>query len=210
MNQTGRAEAVRTRASTTSLGGTQLLSKRPEMHLPDHWPADYSHKGMEVWDLDRERRYVDMSYSGIGSCVLGYADDDVNAAVKAAVDAGSMNTLNCPEKLSSAELLCELHPWADIVHYAAGGRGPVGRGAHRGTHTGRDRVAFCGYHGWHDWYLAANLGEGNSLDGHLLPGLTPAGVCPAGSRAPRSPSTSTRSRNWKRRWAIGGASSPRS
>jgi glutamate-1-semialdehyde 2,1-aminomutase len=44
------------------------------------------------------------------------------------------------------------------------------------THSGRDRVAFCGYHGWHDWYLAANLAEDHALDGHLLPGLEPAGV----------------------------------
>ena len=44
------------------------------------------------------------------------------------------------------------------------------------AHTGRDRVAFCGYHGWHDWYLAANLGETDSLDGHLLQGLDPTGV----------------------------------
>ena len=49
------------------------------------------------------------------------------------------------------------------------------------AHTGRDRIAFCGYHGWSDWYLAANLGEEDTLDGHLLPGLDPAGV-PRSSR----------------------------
>jgi glutamate-1-semialdehyde 2,1-aminomutase len=42
--------------------------------------------------------------------------------------------------------------------------------------TGRDMVAFCGYHGWHDWYLSANLGETTALDGHLLPGLETKGV----------------------------------
>ena len=42
--------------------------------------------------------------------------------------------------------------------------------------TGRSVVAFCGYHGWHDWYLAANLAEQDALDGHLLPGLSPLGV----------------------------------
>jgi glutamate-1-semialdehyde 2,1-aminomutase len=42
--------------------------------------------------------------------------------------------------------------------------------------AGKDKVAFCGYHGWHDWYLAANLAEDANLDGHLLPGLEPRGV----------------------------------
>jgi glutamate-1-semialdehyde 2,1-aminomutase len=42
--------------------------------------------------------------------------------------------------------------------------------------TGRDKVAFCGYHGWHDWYLAANLTENHALDGQLLPGLLPTGT----------------------------------
>jgi len=42
--------------------------------------------------------------------------------------------------------------------------------------TGRDTVAFCGYHGWHDWYLAANLGTENALGEHLISGLDPVGV----------------------------------
>src|SRR4029079_16530188 len=42
--------------------------------------------------------------------------------------------------------------------------------------TGRDKVAICGYHGWHDWYLSANLADDHTLNGHLLPGLEPRGV----------------------------------
>src|SRR4051812_12463584 len=80
-------------------GGTQLLSKRPEMFLPEQWPSYYSRaQGARVWDLDGNC-YLDMSYSGIGACVLGYADPDVNAAVHAAVDQGSMSTLNCAEEV---------------------------------------------------------------------------------------------------------------
>ena len=44
------------------------------------------------------------------------------------------------------------------------------------AHTGKDKIAFCGYHGWHDWYLSANVGTENALGGHLLPGLNPCGV----------------------------------
>ena len=160
-------------------GGTQLLSKRPEMYLPEQWPNYYSRaEGAEIWDLDG-RRYLDLSNNGVGSCPLGYADPDVNAAVKASIDAGSMTTLNCPEDVALAELLCELHPWAEMVRYArTGGEGMAVAVRIARAKTGRSRVAFCGYHGWSDWYLAANLSESDSLGtkGLLLPGLQPSGV----------------------------------
>ena len=165
------------RAGNIIPGGTHLLSKRPEIFLPEQWPAYYSRsKGVEVTDLDGNV-FIDMSICGVGACILGYADPDVDAAVKAAVDNGSMSTLNCPEEVELAELLCELHPWSDMVRFARGGGEAmsvavrIARAA-----TGRDRVAFCGYHGWHDWYLAANLAGDGNLDGQLLPGLEPAGI----------------------------------
>jgi glutamate-1-semialdehyde 2,1-aminomutase len=158
-------------------GGTQLLSKRPEMFLPEQWPAYYSQaKGVEVWDLDGNR-YVDMSINGVGACILGAGDADVDNAVREAINRGSMSTLNVPEEVYLAELLCELHPWAEMVRYARGGGEAMAVAVRIArAHTGRDKVAFCGYHGWHDWYLAANLSEEAALDGHLLPGLAPAGV----------------------------------
>lgn len=158
-------------------GGTQLLSKRPEMFLPEEWPSYYSRaKGVETWGLDG-KKYIDMSYCGIGACILGFADPDVDYAVKAAIESGSMATLNCPEEVELANLLCELHPWADMVRYARCGGEAMAvavRIARASTH--RDKVAFCGYHGWHDWYLSANLAEETALDGQLLPGLEPLGV----------------------------------
>src|SRR3989338_2513688 len=91
------------------------------MHLPGLWPAYYSKaKGCEVWDLDGNK-YTDMSYMGIGSCILGYADKDVNLAVKRAIDGGSMSTLNAPEEVELAETLLRIHPWADMVRYARSG-----------------------------------------------------------------------------------------
>ena len=168
-------------------GGTQLLSKRPELMAPDLWPAYYrSARGCEVWDLDGNR-YVDMSYNGIGSCVLGAADPDVNAAVIQAVQDGSMCTLNCPEEVELADLLCEIHPWAEMVRFARTGGEAMSIAVRIArASTGRDIIAFCGYHGWHDWYLAANLSEDKALDGHLLPGLDPCGV-PRGLRGTALP-----------------------
>ena len=158
-------------------GGTQLLSKRPEMFLPDFWTAYYEKaKGCRVWDLDGNK-YTDMSYMGIGACILGYADKDVDSAVKTAVDKGSMCTLNCPEEVELAELLCKLHPWAEMVRYArTGGEAMAIAVRIARAKTGKDLVLFCGYHGWHDWYLSANLADDKALDGHLLPGLKPKGV----------------------------------
>jgi glutamate-1-semialdehyde 2,1-aminomutase len=172
----GRAEDER-RLLARIPGGTQLLSKRPEQFAPGQWPRFYSRaKGAEVWDLDG-RSYFDMSISGVGTCTLGFADDDVNAAVHAAVERGSMTTLNCREDLDLADLLVELHPWAEMVRYGrTGGEAMAIAVRLARAATGRDTVAFCGYHGWHDWYIAANIGDSRELDGHLLPGLDPAGV----------------------------------
>jgi glutamate-1-semialdehyde 2,1-aminomutase len=158
-------------------GGTQLLSKRPEQFAPGQWPRFYSRaKGAEVWDLDG-RSFLDMSITGVGTCTLGFADDDVNAAVHAAVDRGSMTTLNCREDLVLADLLVELHPWAEKVRFGrTGGEAMAVAVRLARAATGRSAVAFCGYHGWHDWYIAANIGDSRELDGHLLPGLDPAGV----------------------------------
>lgn len=156
---------------------TQLLSKRPDMFAPDIWPGYYSlAKGVEVWDLDGNR-YIDMSIAGIGANILGYADPDVNAAVHMAIDQGSSCSLNCSEEIELADLLCEIHPWAEKVRYArTGGESMAIAVRIARAYTRRDKIAFCGYHGWHDWYLSANLDAKNALGDHLLPGLDPCGV----------------------------------
>ena len=166
-------------ARTIIPGGTQLLSKRPEMFAPNHWPAYYDQAiGCEVVDTSG-RRYTDMSSSGILACVLGFADPDVNAAVIRRVQLGSMSTLQTYDEVRLAKLLLDIHPWAEMARFARTGGESMAvavRVARAATH--RSKVAICGYHGWHDWYLAANLvDEGTqALAGHLLPGLVPTGV----------------------------------
>jgi glutamate-1-semialdehyde aminotransferase len=165
------------RAKKMIPGGTQLLSKRPEMFLPGGWPAYYRKcKGIDVWDLEN-RHYQDFTIAGVGACPLGYADKDVDQAVKAAIAAGNMCTLNAPEEIELAELLCKIHPWAGMVRYARGGGEAMAIAVRIArAYSGKSKILFCGYHGWHDWYLAANLGDSTALDGQLLPGLDPAGV----------------------------------
>jgi glutamate-1-semialdehyde 2,1-aminomutase len=165
------------RAKKIIPGGNQLLSKRSEQFLPENWPAYYRKaKGANVWDLDNNH-YTDMSIMGIGACPLGYADPDVDRAVRKEIANGSMCSLNCPQDVELAEKLVELHPWADMVRYArAGGEAMAVAVRIARASTQKDVVAFCGYHGWSDWYLAANLSDDRNLDGHLLPGLAPLGV----------------------------------
>ena len=158
-------------------GGTMLLSKRPEMFLPENWPSYFSRaKGCEVWDLDNNK-FVDMTIMGIGTNSLGYGNDEVDNVVKETISKGNMSTLNCPEEVKLAERLIEINPWAQMVRFArTGGEANsiavrIARAA-----SGKDGVAVCGYHGWHDWYLSANHNSRGNLSEHLLPGLEPIGV----------------------------------
>jgi glutamate-1-semialdehyde 2,1-aminomutase len=158
-------------------GGTMLLSKRPEMFLPNNWPAYFSKaKGCFIWDLD-EKKYIDMSIMGIGTNTLGYGHDEVDSAVMNTIHKGNMSTFSCPEEVYLAEKLLEINDWADSVRFCrAGGEANalairIARAA-----SGKDKVAICGYHGWHDWYLSINHNSLNGLDDHLLPGLKPKGV----------------------------------
>ena len=98
-------------------------------------------------------------------------------AVMEIVNKGNMSTLNCPEEVFLAEKLVELHPWSEMVRFARTGAEAnsiairIARAA-----TQKDNVAVCGYHGWHDWYLSANIGNNSNLNNHLLPGLSSTGV----------------------------------
>ena len=173
----GKSQDLYLKAKKMIPGGTQLLSKRPEQFLPDYWPAYHKKaKGCKVWDLD-DNEYIDASYMGIGANTIGYADDDIDNAVKNVINSGNMTTLNPCEEVELAEKLIQLHPWAEMARFTrSGGEAMMVSVRIARAATGKDIVLFCGYHGWHDWYIAANLSSDSALDGQLLPGLKPAGV----------------------------------
>lgn len=158
-------------------GMTQLLSKRPDRYARGVWPTYFSKaKGASVLDCDGNE-YLDFSMGGIGATVLGYADDEVDAAVKRVIDDGSASTLNPPEEVALAEKLIELHPWAEQARFARGGGEAMSIAVRIArVATKKDTVVFCGYHGWCDWYLAANLGKKGALDDQWIAGLNPNGV----------------------------------
>ncbi len=158
-------------------GGNQLLSKRSEIFLPGIWPNYYNKaKGCKIWDLEN-KAYYDFAGMGVTACVLGYSYDDINSAIIDGLKKGSMSTLNATEEFELAKKFLQIHPWAGMAKFCkSGGEACMVAIRIARAYTKKQNIAFCGYHGWHDWYLAANLKNSQNLDNQLLPGLKTGGV----------------------------------
>jgi glutamate-1-semialdehyde 2,1-aminomutase len=165
------------RAKKVIPGGTLLFSKNPDLFLPNFWPAYFEKtKGCSVWDLEG-RKYFDLSIMGVGTNILGYSRKEVDDAVRKIINNGNMSTLNSKEEILLAEKLIQMHPWAGKVRFArTGGEAAAIAVRIARAATGRDKIAICGYHGWHDWYLSANLSNSKNLNSHLMSNLSIQGV----------------------------------
>lgn len=170
-------QALWERAQQVIPGGSMLLSKKPDLTLPGRWPVYFAgSQGCTVTDLDG-RSFFDFLYMGLGTNVLGYRHPEVDSAVADAIARGNHTTLLSPEEVELAERLTDLHPWSDMARFTRSGGEAVAVAVRIArAASGREKVLFCGYHGWHDWYLAANLRSPDALDEHLIPGLSPYGV----------------------------------
>ena len=156
--------------------GVQLLSRSPHLSAFGQAPIYYDHaKDGHFWDVDGNE-FIDYSM-GAGPVLLGYCYDPVDRAVKAQIDRGVIGTMNNALEISFAEKMCEMVPCAEMIKICKGGgeADAIAVRIARG-YTGRNVAVFCGYHGWFDWYLAANLDADNRLDEHLRPGILPKGV----------------------------------
>ena len=157
-------------------GGTTLFSKRSELYLPDKWPAYFSRsKKINLWDLNGVK-YLDM-FCAVGTSILGYSYDKISNSVQKNLKKGNLTTLNCIEEVLLAKEIIKHHPWASMAKFTRGG-GEANAVAIRIARacTDRKNVAFCGYHGWHDWYLSANINSKKNLDQHLMSGLNYDGI----------------------------------
>ena len=157
-------------------GGTTLFSKRSELYLPNKWPAYFTKaKETNVWDL-RGIKYLDM-FCAVGTSILGYSNIKINKSISEVIRKGNMTTLNCPEEVYLAKQIIKHHPWVSMAKFTRGG-GEANAVAIRiaRSNTKKKNVAFCGYHGWHDWYLSANINSKKNLDQHLMPGLNYDGI----------------------------------
>ena len=165
------------RAKEIIPNGSMLYSKKSEVNLPNLWPSYFSKtKGIYIWDLDNNK-YKDLSSMGLGTNILGYNNKEVDKVVTDTIKKGNMSTLNCPEEVYLAEKLIEMHQWASMARFARSG-GEANTIAIRlaRAFTGREKIAVCGYHGWHDWYLSANISNNKNLNNHLMKNMSPLGV----------------------------------
>ena len=158
-------------------GGNSILSKRPERYAGKKWPTYFSKShGCKIWDLNGNL-FIDMAQMGIGSSTLGYSNKYVNKAVKKIIDKGISTTLNAPEEVQLAKKLIKLNPGYKGVKFArSGGEAMAVAVRIARSFVKKQKIAFSGYHGWFDWYLATNLEDNKNLNEHLLEGLSPKGV----------------------------------
>ena len=176
-----KGQKIWRRAKSIIPGGNMLLSKRPEMYAPDQWPSYYKKaKGCSVWDMEN-KKYLDMSLMSVGTNILGYSNSLIDSAVIKSIKKSNMSSLNCYEEIELGEKLLSMHKGLDMIRYArTGGEANAIAVRIARAASGKDKIAICGYHGWHDWYLSANLNYNNSSQGvlkdHLLPGLSTRGV----------------------------------
>ena len=165
------------RAKNIIPGGTMLFSKNPDLFIPEKWPAYFSKtKGYKIWDLENNI-YSDISYMGVGTNTLGYCHQKVEEQVIKTIKSGTMSTLNSIEEILLAERLISMHPWAEMARFTRSG-GEANAVAIRIARaaSGKDKIAVCGYHGWHDWYLATNIINKSGLDEHLMRNVPIKGV----------------------------------
>jgi len=158
-------------------GGNLLYSKRPEMFLPKKWPTYFKKtKNCYVWDL-KNKKYIDMIFA-VGTNVLGYGNVRVNKAVLKTIKDGNLSTLNTYDEVRLAEELLKLNKWADMAKFArtGGEANTIAIRIARASNNKKPNVAACGYHGWHDWYLASNLKNKNNLNNHLTNKVKISGV----------------------------------
>ena len=156
---------------------SMLMSKRPDNFLPGGWPTYYSKaKGCAIWDLDN-KKFIDISTMGVGTNILGYANKIIDSQVIKNLRKGNMSTLNCTEDVILIDKLLKIHPGMKMGRLTrSGGEANAVSIRIARAYTASDKIAVCGYHGWHDWYLSANIANTSNLNNHLLPGLDPLGV----------------------------------
>ena len=159
------------------LHANMLLSKHPKIHLPGLWPTYFKKaKDTWIWDLDNNK-FLDLYSMGIGTNILGYKNHKIDNAVIQNIKYSNMTTLNCPEEVLLSKKIISMHPWAHMAKLCRTGAeaSSIALRIAR-SYSKNDKVAFCGYHGWHDWYLSANLTKKDVLKKDHLKGLSTIGV----------------------------------
>ena len=133
--------------------GSQTFSKSRVNFPPGAAPLFLTHgRGGRVWDVDGNE-YVDLVL-GLLPVLLGYCDPDVDAAIREQLDKGISFSLATELEAALAERLVETIPCAEMVRFGKNGSDATSAAVRLArSHTGREHILLCGYHGWHDWYI---------------------------------------------------------
>jgi glutamate-1-semialdehyde 2,1-aminomutase len=156
-----RSDEFFRRASNTIPLASQTFSKSALQFVQGAAPLFLDRgKGARVWDVDGNE-YLDY-VGGLLPVILGYCDEDVDTAIRAQLEKGITVSLPTALEFGLAERLVDLIPCAEMVRYGKNGSDATSAAIRLArAYTGRERIACCGYHGWHDWYIGSttrNLG----------------------------------------------------
>lgn len=152
-----RSEELLERALKTIPLGTQTFSKSRTVYPHGVSPFYAARaKGSRLWDVDGNE-FIDF-VNALCAVTLGYGDPDVDTAVHAQIEEGTLFSLPHPIEIEVSEKICQMVPCAEMVRFGKNGSDATS-GAIRlaRAYTGRDRVAVCGYHGWQDWYIGSTV-----------------------------------------------------
>lgn len=152
--RTDRSRALLQRARARIPAATQTLAKGPTQFVQGACPAYLERgEGARVWDVDGNE-FIDFTMA-VGPVSLGYGFPAVDRAIREQLDKGITFSLMHPLEVEVAELISEVVPHAERVRFSKTGADVTSAAVRLArAHTGRKRVACCGYHGWHDWYVS--------------------------------------------------------
>lgn len=147
-----QSRALWDRAIKVIPSGTQTLSKAPDQFVRGVSPIFLQRgRGCHVWDVDGNE-FIDYPM-GLGPILLGYNHPAVTEAVTRQIHEGTTFTLMHPLEVEVAERLCAVIPCAEMVRFGKNGADATSAAVRAArAYTGRDEIAYCGYHGYQDWY----------------------------------------------------------
>ena len=149
-----RSDALYSRAVERIPAATQTLAKGAGQYVRGVAPKFAERaRGARIWDADGNE-YIDWTMA-VGPVVLGYCHEAVDAAIRAQLELGITFSLPHRLEVEVAERIAELVPGAEMVRFSKTGCDVTSAAVRLSrAFTGRSRVLCCGYHGWHDWYIA--------------------------------------------------------
>jgi glutamate-1-semialdehyde aminotransferase len=145
---------------------TQTLAKGPGQWVKGIAPKYLiKGKGSHVWDADGNE-YIDYMM-GVGPLSLGYCYPKVDDAIKKQLEDGITFSMMHPLEVEVSELIRDIIPNAEAVRFSKTGADATSAAIRLArAYTGKNKILCCGYHGWHDWYIAVtsrNLGIPESV-----------------------------------------------